>query len=231
MVAHIRTNHQSDCAMAIHMIRTILRIVLNYKNGQILPEDAMGEGIDHVAQREIVFGQHRTWRLLAGTGAHGVIARKREHLKLGHAALALELPEFLEPDSESLHVSHVLYVVCAGISGIEMPFNIGSLGAHASVVYVRKLAIDTIGQSEAHTEIPKKTMTRVGFRIAMVLRAHLFAAAGISAGPKLLHIIAGIGAVHPIVPRRADLGVVIQVVDQHELPGEGVMIRRDLIGK
>src|SRR5271167_3029148 len=61
----ILADDQRSRAMRIHMIGSVLRIILNYENGSVVPVRAMRHRINHAANREIVIGDRGSRRRLA----------------------------------------------------------------------------------------------------------------------------------------------------------------------
>src|ERR1700733_147266 len=97
--------------------------------------------------------------------------------------------------------------------------------AGAGSADARKLAVTPIGDSLASTLIPQETTRRVIIVVVMIIRPRASSsAAGIGRRPYILHILGRVSTIGPKVPSRAHFRIVIQVVDQRELAGHGMLV-------
>src|SRR5215472_14411421 len=84
----IFADHESNGAMGVDVIRTILSVVFEHKNGCVIPVWAVGDGVDDAAQGQIVVGDVGGRPGAVGTRAAGVIVGQIEqneawHLEIG----------------------------------------------------------------------------------------------------------------------------------------------------
>ena len=68
--------------MRIDVIGAVLRVVFDDEDGGVVPVRAVGDGIDHAAERQIVVGDRGLRRGLAGTRASGVVVGQIEQREL-----------------------------------------------------------------------------------------------------------------------------------------------------
>ena len=83
----VRANNEAQRAVAVHMIVATLRIVFHDEDYGVGAEDALGDGLDDLPQREVIIGH---LRLRCG-GAAGVIVGQIKQVERGPIATGLGL--------------------------------------------------------------------------------------------------------------------------------------------
>ena len=99
-----RARDEQHRAVRVHVIGPGLRIVFDGEDRGLLPIDAVRNGFDQAAERDVVFRDHRARRRRARLRARRVIVRQPDDRELRQLAVALELAELLQPDVDALVV-------------------------------------------------------------------------------------------------------------------------------
>ena len=73
----VRTDHETNRAMSIHVVGPVLRVVLDDEDCHLLPEPAARGGLDNFAETNVIAGDARVRRERTGSGAAGVILAQR----------------------------------------------------------------------------------------------------------------------------------------------------------
>ena len=108
----------------------------------------------------------------------------------------------------------------------------GRAGLGGGPAVVDELAVAAVADSLRGGLVPEVAAGRPGGLVDGTLRRIGNAAvAAIAQRPDPLDEVGGIGAHRPFVAVGADLAVDVEVVEQHELAGQGVMVGRDRLGE
>src|SRR3989442_14565519 len=100
---------------------------------------------------------------------------------------------------------------------------LGKIGREVAVVAHRDLLRGRVG--------PNVTGAGAGRRLLAFIVVTTPAAAGVAVRPQLLYIVGGDGGGRPTVAVGADVGVDVEIVEQHELSRQLVKIRRDALAE
>ena len=232
-------NHQRDDPVGVDVVRAVLGVVLDDENGRLLPELAFAQRLDNHAQGQVVVGHHRGRGRRTDPGAGGVVVAESQDRQLREVAFLFEPLDFLDEMLGPFDVG--IFQVVAAELGVKMAFEglHGRLAVVVGAVLVlfavgNPLAVGAIGHAGLGGAVPDVVAARPGDVIHRPLGGigEAFARrTAIAHRPGLFNEVGGIGAHRPFVTVGRHLALDVQVVEQHKLFHELVVVRRDRLGE
>ncbi len=217
--------------MCVHVIRAVLRVVLDDEDGSLWPEFRMADGIYNATEREIVLANVSNGRGPTRRRAVRVIVGQADDLQARHFAFALEAFHFRDEavGADQVRVRHVEAVIPL----VHVTFQAGRAtgGGEIGRRLRHEFAIAAIRDASGLGAIPnvaaggrgdgKKSFGGEGKFF------HLVVAVG--KRPHLFHEVGGVRSHAPFVAVGADFGICVKIIQQHKVTGQPVLVRRDAL--
>ena len=216
------------------MIGAILGVIFGDKNGHPGPELGAGECLHNSAKGEVIVRHVCDGRRLARTGAAGVVVGKPEDLEPGHVIFPLKP---LQLRDETIGAGGIGDV---HVEGGEVFIHVSLQRGHGGFV---KLGLLVVGSPFAVAPVADPRFCGTIPDVAAVGTRRVIESALARIGklaprvfpvtlrPVAFHPVAGIGRHAPFVAVRTDLAFHVEIVEEHELFREGVVVGRDFFGK
>src|SRR6185437_3263574 len=219
--------------MSVHMIGTILSVVLDHENSRVLPELALADGLDNTAQGEIIISHLSARCRRTDLGSRGVIVRQTHDNQARKTAVALEPLQLLDEAIGTLLIE--IIQIPSAIHRIEMTFERldARLGRIADfLAFLHPFTVTAITDAGLDAAIPQVAAGRTRNRIevalgrieAEILDRAADGSAAIGLRPNLLDEIRGVGTHRPLMTVRGYLTLDVEIIQQHELASELVMV-------
>ena len=220
--------------MGINVIGAILCVVLHDKNRGRGPEFRSAHGLDHATQGQIIFSHVRGRSRLARRSSGRVIVRESHNLQARHFSLALKSMQFGDESVRPGQVA-VIHVETPEVR-IKMSLerrNQGRTRIIGGRTIVDEFAVASVGHLGRFGSVPKITagglrnlespLARIGvFTVLIVAVTHR---------PYPLDEVRRVSTHGPFVAIGTHFALDVEVVEQHELAGESMMVRGDGFGK
>ena len=238
--------------MPIDVIDAVLRVVLDGDDGHRLPERAVRQPLDDLAQRQIVVRDACLGRTPPGARALGVIVREDDQHEVRHGVLRFPLAQMLEDDVCLHDVGYRLGPtrILAHQRSVER-WNVGSRGVplrdepaeDSRVVRLRVSILRQQRRPDARAvpwrrrRVLAEDRDRLAFRLrrfpqepARRIRERIDSLRRIAAAQiERPHRILGLASLRePVVPVGRIAARREEMVEQHELLGERMRVRRDV---
>ena len=188
----------------------------------------MRDRVDEPADGEIVVGDHRLRRHVAGARAAGVVAREAHDLELRQRARALVRVELALPLGEAVDVADVHVERREARSVLRAQRVVGDRDRRRFAGPGRdELAV--VAQRDAVRDgvVPQIAGVRHG-GFGAVLEVVQRAAVGVVGRPHLLEVVVGERGGRPVVAVGADVRVLEEAVEHAEALRERVLVGRDV---
>ncbi len=92
----VRADHQADGAMGVDMVGAVLGVVFDHEDGHLGPVLAVGDGLDDLAQRQVVAGHAGPRRERSRPGAGRVVFAQAHHREPGQVVVFLVFAELAD---------------------------------------------------------------------------------------------------------------------------------------
>ena len=217
------------------MIGAVLGVVLDHKDGRLPPRLAVAHALDQLAKRQVVAGDAGGRRKRAGPRAGGVVFAQAQHHQAGQLALLLELAVLGQKNVDVRRVSLLLPSHFGNRVAVAHVADEAGNGPFHAELTVRLtdaatvFAVVAIVESRACARVPK--IARRGLReVGVVIVVDAFAVR-VGEVPIAGHVVGVVGHRRPGMAVARDLPVAVEVVQQHILAGQLVMVGRHLFTK
>ncbi len=228
--ARVGRQDEGRGAVRVDMVGAVLGVVFQDENGGLRPELRLRDRLHQQPERVVVVGDGGLRSDLAGADARGVIVAEPHRHEARHLAAALEFRQIAQEHLHAFDVG-VVHVEAAELHvGVLRQRRVAHGGDLASRGRRRRdvghpPAVVAEAQARLHGVAPD--VAGRGQRGALAALVVVVAAArGVRVRPHALHVSGRDGGARPVVPVGADVGIDVEVVQQHELARQPVVVRR-----
>ena len=217
------------------MVGAVLGVVLDDEDRRRRPERRPAHRLDEPAEGEVVLRHEGGGGELAGARAAGVIVGEADDLQPRHLPLGLEAGQLGDEAIGPFQVGVVL--IEAAEVRVDSPLerrHLRRAGVVGGLAVGHPLAVAADAHPGGDGPIPEVAaggagrgveapFARVGELLPPVV--------AVGEGPVPLDEVGGVGPHAPFVAVGADLALDVEVVEEDELPRQGMVVRRDALGK